>query len=60
MTNKEFRELLNRKFPANPTTNHREGRYQQKTRAYGDYLWFQDRSRFEFDKQEYEAGRLEI
>ena len=60
MTNKEFRELLNLKFPANPETNHREGRYQQKKRAYGDYLWHQDRPRFEADKQEYEAGRLTI
>lgn len=58
MTRKEFREHLNQKFPADPETNHRNGRYKQKTRAYGDYLWNQDRAMFENDYQEYLAGRL--
>ena len=55
MTRKQFRDYLNEKFPANPATNHKNGRYQQKTRAYGDYLWHQDRSMFEADYQEHLA-----
>jgi hypothetical protein len=53
MTRKEFRNYLNEKFPANPATNHKHNRYQQRTRAYGDYLWHQDRSMFEADYQEH-------
>lgn len=51
-TRKEFREHLNREHPA-PTF--REGRYHQKSRPYGDYLWHQDRAKFENDYAEWIA-----
>lgn len=39
-----FRKLLNAKHEG--TLNHRNGRFQQKTRPYGDYLLRQDRDKF--------------
>ena len=51
MTRKEFREWLNRDFAEEP--KHRNYRFQQRTRPYGDYLWFQDREKFEADYQEH-------
>lgn len=32
---------------------HRHNRYNQRTRAYGDYLFAQDREKFEVDMQEW-------
>lgn len=64
MTRKEFRERLNKLFPAptgNPAVDGKgaNNRYRPTKRAYGDYLWHQDRPMFENDYQEYlrEAGR---
>jgi hypothetical protein len=34
---------------------HRHNRYQQRTRPYGDYLWHQDREKFEADYQDWLA-----
>ena len=45
-TRKDFRDHLNREHPAPP---HRNGVYRQRTRPYGDYLWHQDREKFEAD-----------
>ncbi len=43
MTKKEFREKLNKEY-SNPM--HRNGRYRQIKRPYGDYLYYQDRDKF--------------
>jgi hypothetical protein len=61
VTNKEFRDILNRAFPFDPASNlgrGATGRYRANKRPYGDYLFAQDRPQFQFDKAEYEAGRL--
>lgn len=39
---KRYREYLNQL----PGELHRNGRYRQTKRGYGDYLYFQDRERF--------------
>lgn len=36
-------------------TLHKNGRYEQKTRPYGDYLYYQDREKFEVDFKEWSA-----
>jgi hypothetical protein len=55
MTRKEFRQLLNERFPfkADEPGKGDKGRYKATKRAYGDYLWFQDREMFENDYQEH-------
>ena len=50
MTKKEYRKLLNQQ---DAERNHKHRRYGQRKRLYGDYLWYQDRERFEFDYQEH-------
>lgn len=62
MTRKEFRQYLNEQFPFNPSQNNKRGEagaYGQRKRAYGDYLWNQDRAMFENDYREHleKAGR---
>lgn len=62
MTRAEFRRHLNEQFPFNPEHNNKKGetgRYRQVKRAYGDYLWHQDREMFEADYREHleKAGR---
>lgn len=54
MTRKEYRELLNKRYPFNPSDVGKGDRnqYKARKRAYGDYLWFNDRSMFEADYQE--------
>ena len=39
------------------TANHKNGRYEQKTRPYGDYLYYQDRERFEMEFYEWTHGK---
>lgn len=60
MTNKQFRDYLNQTFPfkADDDGKGDRNKYKATKRAYGDYLWFNDRGQFNFDKAEYEAGRL--
>ena len=56
MTRKEFRNYLNAKFPFDPQNNPGKGdgnRYKATKRAYGDYLWFNDRCMFENDYSEH-------
>ena len=55
MTRKEFRQYLNEKFPFNPNDQGKgeRNRYKATKRAYGDYLWFNDRGMFENDYREY-------
>lgn len=56
-TIKKFREYLNRKFAMSEKhTGGRSGRYQQKTRLYGDYLYHQDRWQFNVELQYALAG----
>lgn len=47
---KRFREHLNAQ---DATLSHRNGRYHQKTRKYGDYLYQQDREKFVVDMEEW-------
>ena len=44
VTFKQFRELLN----AQSENNYKNGKYHQESRKYGDYLYFQDRARFDY------------
>lgn len=37
--------------------SHREGRYRQKSRLYGDYLYHQDRERFEVEYAEWSQAQ---
>jgi hypothetical protein len=51
-TKKEFREYLN--SLNDPSVNpHKNGKYQQRTRRYGDYLYHQDRDKFEATYREW-------
>lgn len=43
---RSFREYLNKKHA---DTKHKNRRYEQKTRAYGDYLYAQDRAMFDVE-----------
>jgi hypothetical protein len=45
---KAFRELLNKTYTGHP---HAHNRYRQRTRWYGDYLYAQDRDKFEYEFQ---------
>ncbi len=53
LTKKAFREYLNSLGGA----NHRNGMYQQRTRPYGEYLYAQDRDKFNVDYEEWKAKR---
>lgn len=48
-TRAAFRRYLN----ALPGENYKNGRYEQRTRPYGDYLYAQDREKFEWEYQEW-------
>jgi hypothetical protein len=50
---KAFRQFLN---TLGRGKTHRNGRYQQRTRSYGDYLYFQDREKFEVEFAEAMSG----
>lgn len=45
MTKKEFRKYLNDTYKFEP--NHKYKRFHQLKRGYGDYLYYQDRCKFE-------------
>ena len=49
-TRKEFKEFLNKEDQGH---KHKNGRFGQRKRLYGDYLWSQDRDQFEVDYQEH-------
>lgn len=65
MTRKEYRQHLNVLYPARPgmtsDPGYRKGdrgQFGPTKRAYGDYLWHQDRDMFEDSYQRHtEAGR---
>lgn len=46
-----FRKYLNRVYAG--TENHRHGRFQQRKREYGDYLYAQDRDKFMMEMREW-------
>jgi hypothetical protein len=46
-TIKAFRRYLNEKFAT--SENHRNGKYHQVSREYGDYLYAQDRAKFDVE-----------
>lgn len=46
---KRFREYLN----AQPGPKHKNGRYEQRKRGYGDYLYAQDREKFMVELDEW-------
>lgn len=52
---KAFREYLNAKCAGG--TLHKHGRYHQLTSGYGDYLYRQDRAKFDYELGEALAGR---
>ena len=56
VTKKMFREYLNKLAEDSPL--HRNGRYHQSKRGYGDYLYFQDREKFNVDFEEWK--RIEV
>ncbi len=52
-TKKEFREYLNREYPAEVERYNVKEQYGSRTRAYGDYLYNQDRIKFNINYQEW-------
>lgn len=53
-TKKAFRSFLNKiDEESNNPINHKHGRYQQRKRLYGDYLYHQDREKFEVTYKEW-------
>lgn len=54
---KAFREYLNAKFA--DSANWRNGAYHQRTRGYGDYLYHQDRFKFDVELQDALFGATE-
>lgn len=53
-TIKAFREYLNSKFAGG--TMHKHERYHQVKRGYGDYLYYQDRAKFDVELADALAG----
>ena len=53
-TLKAFREYLNAKTAGG--TLHSHGPYHQTKRAYGDYLYHQDRAKFDFELIQWRNG----
>lgn len=52
---KSFREYLNAKYAGGE--NHKHEQFHQKSRGYGDYLYHQDRAKFDYEMGEALAGR---
>lgn len=52
---KAFREYLNATCAEGP--KHRERQFHQRTRGYGDYLYAQDRERFDVELDEALVGK---
>lgn len=57
-TIKAFREYLNAKFAG--SANHRHESFHQRSRGYGDYLYSQDRAKFDVELADALAGREHI
>lgn len=54
VTKKAFREFLNREHVGD--SKHKHDRFQQRTRSYGDYLYAQDREKFNVEYAEWCAS----
>lgn len=54
MTKKEFRQYLNNKYK---NTKWKHYRYHQRTRSYGDYLYYQDKIRFNLYFEDYHNNK---
>ncbi len=50
-TKKAFREWLNKEYA--DSSPHRHNRFHQRTRGYGDYLYNQDRDKFNVEYAEW-------
>jgi len=50
LTRAQYRRLLNEQDTGQ---KHKHNRYNQRSRKYGDYLYHQDREKFEVDYQEH-------
>jgi hypothetical protein len=58
-TKKAFREHLNKSYPFNPAKNNTHGRNPgARKRAYGDYLYAQDREQFNVEYTEWVAKAM--
>jgi hypothetical protein len=55
-TKKAFREVLNARFAG--TENYRNGPYRQVKRGYGDYLYAQDRAKFDVEYAEWKHQQV--
>lgn len=53
-TIKAFREYLNAKFA--DSANWKNYQFQQRSRGYGDYLYYQDRAKFDVELADALAG----
>ncbi|HYP26369.1 MAG TPA: hypothetical protein VE262_06610 [Blastocatellia bacterium] len=61
ITKKAFREELNRQDAeqqANGGSKHKNYQYHQLRRLYGDYLYFQDREKFNVNFEEWKVEQL--
>ncbi|MFA5759638.1 MAG: hypothetical protein WC942_09835 [Clostridia bacterium] len=61
ITKKEFKELLNKEYPFNKEDKGKgkNGKYKPSKRAYGDYLYSQDKEMFNVSYKRYlETGEL--
>jgi hypothetical protein len=56
-TIKAFREYLNSKSAAENGGKHRHGPYHQISRPYGDYLYYQDRAKFDWELNDALQGK---
>jgi hypothetical protein len=50
-TRAEFRRFLNEQDTLGPATWGPDQRYRNRKRKYGDYIWHQDREKFEVEYQ---------
>jgi hypothetical protein len=51
-----FRRALNAACATG--SKHKHGRYAQRARAYGDYLYFQDRDKFDDEWEAWKRGEM--
>lgn len=56
VTKKKFREYLNDLYK--DSSNYVNGRYAQRKRAYGDYLYFHDREMFDIEFEQYKKDKV--
>lgn len=57
LTKQAFREELN---VGDYKHSHANSRYENRKRPYGDYLYFQDREKFNFDFEEWRQAKGQL